>query len=140
MRSEIVDAIKGILSGTNKFGSVIGLGSDRPKYPLARVWLNGTPRDENLNDAPASLLELRAAVQIETWVAKDEDGNTDESGLYDLVDVVFDSLQNVKLPGAGSMPMVVYDHPALGAYSNEGPAVYTMQVSIRVSPQYFTTT
>lgn len=140
MRNEVAEAIKGLLLATGQFGAVLGLGSDKPSYPLARVWVNGSPRDNNINGAPNTLIDLRVAVQIETHLGKDDDGNSIDATLYGLVDTAFDALHNAKLPGRGSLPLIVYDHPGLGAYSSDGPAVYTMQVSARVMPETFSLT
>lgn len=140
MRDDIAQAIKGMLAATGMFGAVCGLGSDKPAYPLARVWINGCPRDGNIDNTPDALLDLRVVVQIETWLPKDNDGNSIDTALYDLVDTAFAGLHNKKIPGKGTLPLIAYDHPGLGAYSSDGPAVYTIQVSVRVAPQHFSIT
>lgn len=140
MRSDIAQAIKDMLAATGKFGTVCGLGSDKPTYPLVRAWINGCPKDGNINNTPDALIDLRVAVQIETWLPKDDDGNSIDTTLYDLVDTAFAALHDKKLPGRGSLPLITYDHPGLGGYSSDGPAVYTMQVSVKVAPQHFSIT
>lgn len=140
MRADIVKAIQGLLRATGVFSAVCGIGSDKPVYPLARVWANGCPANGNLNDAPTARIDLRVAVQIETCPEKDADGNTDESELYDLVDHAFKVLHNIKLPGKGSQPLIVHDHPGLQLYEQTKPMVYLLQVSVRVMPATFSLT
>lgn len=139
MRADIVGAIQELLRATGVFSRVCGIGSDKPAYPLARVWANGCPA-KNLDDAPKPRLDLRIAVQIETNPVKDADGNTDERALYDLVDRAFLALHNVKLPGKGSQPLIVHDHPGLQLYEQAKPMVYLLQVSARVMPASFSLT
>ncbi len=140
MRADIVKSIQGLLRATGVFSTVCGIGSDKPTYPLVRVWANGCPANGNLNDSPKARIDLRVAVQIETTPAKDANGNTDESALYDLVDQSFMALHNVKLPGKGSQPLVVHDHPGLQGYEQAKPAMYLLQVSVRVIPSSFSLT
>ncbi len=136
MRADIVKSIKGLLRGTGKFSTVCGIGSDKPTYPLARVWANGCPKD-NIENSPQAMIDLRVAVQIETHPVVDQDGNSDETALYDLVDQSFKALHDAKLPGKGSLPLIAYDHPGLSAYEQSKPLVYLMQVSVRVVPEAF---
>ena len=131
MRKEIVDYIKDRLTETGKYKEVCGLGSKTPEYPLARVWAPGCA-EPNPDNRPEARIDLRIAVQIETILREDKNGNSVDGGLYDLVDAAFAALQNLKLPGKGSQPLIVYDSPGLGEYKTDGPAVYTLQVSIRV--------
>ena len=138
MRSDIASVIKTALSGIGVFSAVVGVGSDKPQYPLARVWIPGTK--ENLDNAPQARIDLRAAVQIETWLDKDDDGNTIDGPLYDLVDQVFAALHGLQLPGRGSQPLVVYDSPGLGEYGSDRPVIYLLQVSARVLPDAFSLT
>jgi hypothetical protein len=140
MRSDLAQAIKDLLAATGQFGSVIGLGGDQPVYPLARVWIKGCPKADNLENRPEAMLDLRVIVRIEARLAKDGDGNSIDGPLYDLADTAFNALHNIKLPGKGSLPLVVYDHPGLRAYNSDGPAAHTMQVSARVLPQSFSLT
>jgi len=140
MRADIVKAIQDLLRATGAFSTVCGIGSDNPTYPLARVWANGCPANGNLNDSPKARIDLRVAVQVETNPVKDADGNTDESALYNLVDQSFMALHNVKLPGKGSQPLSVHDHPGLQGYKQAKPVVYLLQVSVRVIPASFSLT
>lgn len=140
MRADLVGTIQELLRATGAFSTVCGIGSDKPTYPLARVWVNGCPANGNLNDTPKARIDLRVAVQIETNPVKDADGNTDESTLYDLVDRTFLALHNVKLPGKGSQPLIVHDHPGLQGYEQSKPVVYLLQVSARVIPASFSMT
>lgn len=139
MRADIVKSIQGLLRGTGLFSTVCGIGSDKPTYPLARVWANGCPA-KNIDNSPQAMIDLRVAVQIETHPAIDEDGNTDETALYDLVDRSFIALHNVRFSGKGSLPLIVYDNPGLSAYEQSKPLVYLMQVSVRVVPASFSLT
>ncbi len=136
MRADIVNIIKGLLDGTGVFATVCGIGSEKPKYPLVRVWANGCPQ-KNMENIPQAMIDLRVAVQIETYPAADANGNTDETTLYDLVDRSFKALHDAKLPGKGSLPLIVYDHPGLSAYEQSKPLVYLMQASVRVVPEAF---
>lgn len=140
MRADVVNVIQELLRATGVFSTVCGIGSDKPVYPVARVWANGCPLNGNLNDAPKPRIDLRVAVQIETNPVKDADGNTDESALYDLVDQAFMALHNIKLPGKGSQPLIVHDHPGLQLYEQTKPMVYLLQVSVRVMPASFSLT
>lgn len=139
MRADIVGAIQGLLTATGAFSTVCGIGSDKPTYPLARVWANGCPAT-NIENTPQAMIDLRVAVQIETHPVIDADGNTDETKLYDLIDTTFNALHNVLLPGRGAKHLVVYDHPGLSAYEQSKPMVYLMQVSVRVLPELFSLT
>jgi len=136
MRADIVNSIRGLLRATGVFSTVCGIGSDKPTYPLARVWANGCPQT-NIEKRPQAMIDLRVAVQIETHPAVDQDGNTDETALYDLVDRAFGALHEVRFPGKGSLPLIVYDYPGLSAYEQSKPLVYLMQVSVRVVPGAF---
>lgn len=138
MRADIVTVIKNSLSGLGVFATVCGIGSDKPVYPLARVWIPGTK--DNLDNAPQARIDLRAVVQIETWLEKDADGNSIDGPLYDLVDSVFSALHGLQMPGRGSQPLIVYDSPGLGEYGNDRPATYLLQVSARVIPEAFSLT
>jgi len=138
MRSEIAETIKSLLMATGKFAAVVGIGADKPAYPLARVWINGSPKDSNINDSPDALIDLRVAVQIETWLPKDEQGDSVETVLYEMVDAAYLALHNAKLPGKGiARPLICLDHPGMTAYAHDSPAVYTMQVSVWVAPRHF---
>jgi len=136
MRADIVKAIQDLLRTTGAFSTVCGIGSDKPTYPLARVWANGCPQ-KNIENTPQAMIDLRVAVQIETNPVVDQDGNSDETLLYDLVDRAFKALHDAKLPGKGSLPLIVHDHPGLSAYEQSKPLVYLMQVSVRVVPEAF---
>ena len=138
MRADIANAVKDILSGTGAFATVSGIGCDKPSYPLARVWIPGCPK-ENLDNAPQARIDLRVAVQVETFLTE-SNGLTDDAPLYDLVDTAFAALHNQQLPGRGSQPLIVYDSPGLGEYRSDGPAVYLLQVSVRVLPDAFSLT
>lgn len=139
MRADIVKSIQDLLRATGVFSTVCGIGSDKPTYPLARVWANGCPQT-NIENSPQAMIDLRVAVQIETHPVVDQDGNTDETALYDLVDRAFEALHDAKLPGKGSLPLVAHDHPGLSAYEQSKPLVYLMQVSVRVVPGEFSIT
>ncbi|ADW16383.1 hypothetical protein Despr_0194 [Desulfobulbus propionicus DSM 2032] len=139
MRAEISDAIKGRLSSLGVFGSVCGLVADKPVYPLAKVWAPGCPK-ENLDNSPQARIDLRVAVQIETHLERDADGNSIDSPLYNLVDQVFSTLHGLQLPGRGSQPMIVFDSPGLSGFGDSGQAVYLLQVSVRVMPELFSLT
>lgn len=139
MRKELVSYIKTVLTNTGKFSTVCGLGSDKPKYPLVRVWVPGTP-PQNLDNDPQARIDLRIAVQIETMLEKDAEGNTIDGPLYDLVDETFSALHGALPQGAGIQPFIVYDSPGLGEYASDSPAVYLMQVSARVIPEAFALT
>jgi hypothetical protein len=139
MRADIADTIKSTLSGLGVFGAVCGLTADKPIYPLARVWIPGCPKD-NLDNAPQARIDLRVAVQIETHLERDADGNSIDGSLYDLVDQVFAALHGLQLPGRGSQPMIVYDSPGLSGLGESGQAVYMLQVSVRVIPELFSLT
>lgn len=136
MRADIVGAIQELLRATGVFSRVCGIGSDKPSYPLAKVWANGCPQ-KNIENRPQAMIDLRVAVQIETHPVLDQDGNSDETVLYDLVDSAFKALHNVELPVKGSLPLIVYDNPGLSAYEQSKPLVYLMQVSVRVVPEAF---
>lgn len=138
MRSEIASFIKAALSDVGVFSSVVGIGSDKPVYPLARVWIPGTK--DNLDNAPQARIDLRVAVQIETWLEKDDDGNSIDGPLYDLVDTVFTALHGLQMTGRGSQPLIVHDSPGLGEYGSDRPAIYLLQVSARVMPETFSLT
>jgi len=138
MRADIVNSIKGLLEATGVFSSVCGIGSEKPGYPLVRVWANGCPQT-NIENSPRAMIDLRVAVQIETHPVLDSNGNSDEAGLYDLVDSAFKALHNMKLPGKGSLPLIVFDHPGLSTYEQSKPLVYLIQVSVRVVPEAFST-
>ena len=139
MRADIVKSIQGLLRATGVFSTVCGIGSDKPTYPLARVWANGCP-PKNIENNPQAMIDLRVAVQIETHPVVDQDGNSDETALYDLVDRAFKALHNVRFSGKGSLPLIVYDNPGLSAYEQSKPLVYLMQVSVRVIPASFSLT
>lgn len=139
MRADVVKAIQDLLRATGVFSTVCGIGSDKPAYPLARVWANGCPQT-NIENSPQAMIDLRVAVQIETYPVLDLDGNSDETGLYDLVDSTFNALHDVKLPGKGSLPLIVYDHPGLSAYEQAKPLVYLLQISVRAVPEAFSIT
>lgn len=139
MRADIVKSIQDLLRATGVFSTVCGIGSDKPTYPLARVWANGCP-PKNIENNPQAMIDLRVAVQIETYPVVDQDGNSDETALYDLVDRAFGTLHEVKLPGKGSLPLIVYDSPGLSAYEQSKPLVYLLQVSVRVVPGEFSIT
>lgn len=141
MRADLVGAIRGILSGTRAFASVCGLSSDKPAYPLARVWCQGTP-EKNLDNAPQARIEIHFGVQIETVLAKDGDGNSIDGPLYDLADTAFNAMHGYQLPGRGSQKLIVYDSPGLSSFKSEGPgpAVYLMTVTVRVIPENFSLT
>ena len=139
MRADIADVIKGQLVGLGIFGTVCGMGCDKPAYPLARVWIPGCPK-ENLDNTPQARIDLRVALQLETWLKKDDDGNSIDAPLYDLVDQVFAALHDYKMAGKGSQPLVVHDFPGLGEYNSEGPTVYLLQISARVIPRTFSLT
>lgn len=139
MRADIVNAIKGLLVDTGVFTSVCGISSEKPGYPLARIWANGCPQI-NIENRPQAMIDLRVAVQIETFPVLDPDGNSDETVLYNLVDSAFEALHNVALPGRGLLPLIVHDHPGLSVFEQSKPLVYLMQVSVRVVPQAFSTT
>lgn len=138
MRADIVDVIKNSLGGLGVFATVCGIGSDKPTYPLARVWIPGTK--DNLDNAPQARIDLRAVVQIETWLEKDDDGNSIDGPLYDIVDSVFSALHGMQIPGRGSQPLIVYDSPGMGEYGADRPAIYLIQVSARVIPEAFSLT
>jgi len=139
MRSDIVGAIQGLLTSTGAFSTVCGIGSEKPVYPLARVWANGS-QQPNLENTPQAMLDLRVAVQIETMPVVDAFGNTDESTLYNLVDATFAAIHNVLLPGRGAKHLIVLDNPGLSAYEQSKPMVYLLQVSVRVLPDVFSLT
>lgn len=139
MRADITSAIKSIIKNAGVFGMVCGLDSSKPVYPLARVWVPGCPKD-NQDNSPQARIDLRIAVQIETLLERDSDGNTIDGPLYDLVDTVFSALHNKSLTGRGSQPLIVYDSPGLAGFQNDSPVVYLLQVSARVIPESFSLT
>jgi hypothetical protein len=140
MRAEIAQEIQKLLAATGQFKAVLGLGSDKPEYPLARVWVSGGLKDANIENRPEAFIDLRVVLQIEIWLAKDDDGNSIDGPIYDLVDVSFNALHGKKLPGKGSQHLIVYDFPGLIEYKSDAPAVYTIQVSARVLPKQFSLT
>ncbi len=139
MRSEIVTAVKDRLADTGVFSTLCGLSSDKPSYPLCRVWYHGGK--ENINNEPLTEIPSRIAVQIETVLEKDEDGNSIDGPLYDLVDAAFNSLSEYKLPGKGHGQFIVLDAPGIQEFkADSGPAVYLLTVLVPVVPKYFTLT
>ncbi len=139
MRSDIAHAIKEKLITLGIFSTVCGLGSDKPSYPLARVWIPGCPK-ENLDNKPEARIDLRVALQLETWLQKDQNGNSIDGPLYDLVDQAFAALHNYKLTGKGSQPLEVHDFPGISTYNSDGPTIYLLQISARVMPRSFSLT
>lgn len=139
MRSDIVTAIQEKLTAAGDFSMVCGLHSDKPAYPLARVWYQGAR--ENLDNEPQARLNSNIGVQIETVLEKDENGNSVDGPLYDLVDTAFNALHNYKLPGAGSQNLWVYDAPGLSGFkADDGPSIYLLTVTARVIPESFSLT
>lgn len=138
MRKELVASIKAALVASGAFSKVTGLGAEKPTYPLVRVYIPGS-KDENLDNSPQVRLDMRVAVQIETNLETDANGDTLDGPLYDLVDSVFSTLQNIVPPGikCGVQPLAVLDSPGLGAFNQEGPTVYLLQVATRVIPATF---
>lgn len=140
MRKELVNHIRAQLEATGAFGMVAGIGCEKPRYPLARVWSNSTPA-KNREDLPTAFIELAIAVQIETKLAVGVDGRTDDGPLYDLVDTVFSALHgHTPEDSKGLMPLIVHDAPGIGQYASDAPAVYVMQISAAVVPAAFSLT
>lgn len=141
MRAAVVTAVRERLENLNVFSKVCGLGYEaKEKGPLCRVWIQGGTPEGNPDNRPPRA-ELRIILQIETRIARDHSGDTDDGPLYDLVDAVVDGMHNYKLPGAGSEPFVVLDTPGFKGFDQEtGLAVYVLQAPIRVLPQNFTLT
>lgn len=139
MRSDIVAAIQTRLTATGVFSAVCGLSSDKPAYPLARVWYHGAK--ENINNEPLTEISSQIGVQIETVLEKDASGNSIDGPLYDLVDAAFNSLSEYKLPGKGHRQFIVMDSPGLQVFQmDSGPAVYLLTVFVRVIPDKFSLT
>lgn len=139
MRSEIVSAIQARLAASNAFAQVCGLHSDKPSYPLVRVWYHGTK--ENINNEPLTEITSSIGIQIETVLEKDAVGNSVDAPLYDLVDAAFNSLSEFKLPGRGHRQFIVLDQPGLQEFQiDSGPAVYLLTILVRVVPGKFSLT
>lgn len=141
MRSELVATIKALLTATEKFSTVCGMHSDKPAYPLARVWHHGSPK--NLDDTPQARIVTNLGVQIETILKKDAAGNSIDKPLYDLVDAAIAALHNVRPAGAGIQPLIVYDAPGMDAFQEKtdgSPAIYLLTVTARVIPETFALT
>ena len=139
MRADIVAAVQARLAGLAEVAMVCGLGVEKPAYPLVRVWAKGTP-ESNLDNAPQARIDLRLVVQIETYLETDEDGRTDETALYGAVDAVFTVLHGYQLPGRGSQPIIMFDHPGLLDLDADKRAIYQLQASVRVLPDLFSLT
>jgi len=139
MRKEIVSIVQAMLTASGAFAKVAGIRTDRPLYPLARVWIPGST-DKPIDTLPQALLDLRVAVQVETAIEMDADGNSLEGPLYDLVDAVFSALHAQFLPGvkSGAHPLIVFDSPGIGEFNPDGATAYLLQVSVRVVPAAFT--
>ena len=141
MRSEIVDAIKALLTETEEFETVCGMHSDKPSYPLVRVWYQGAPK--NLDDSPQARIVANLGIQIETILKKDLNGDSIDGPLYDLVDVAFNALHNVKIDANGIQPLIAYDSPGMDGFQEKtdgGPAIYLLTVTARVIPESFSLT
>lgn len=139
MRSEIITAVQALLASTGVFSMVCGMHSDKPDYPLCRVWYQGVKG--NISDKAITEISASIGVQIETVLAKDDNGNSIDAPLYSLVDTAFDALSEYKLPGKGSQQFIVMDSPGLQEFqADSGPAAYLMTVIARVVPGYFTLT
>lgn len=139
MRPELVTAIQVKLVATGVFSMVCGLHSDKPSYPLARVWYQGVK--DNINNEPLTEITSAIGVQIETVLEKDVNGNSIDGPLYDHVDTAFNALSEHKLPGKGHRQFIVLDHPGLQDFKIDGgPAAYLLTVFARVIPDKFTLT
>jgi hypothetical protein len=138
MRSDVVTAVKGRIEAIPEIAMVSGLGVDKPKYPLVRVWAKGTPA-ENLDNSPQARIDLRLVIQVETFLETVNDATVDD-GLYDAVDAVFAALHGHLLPGRGSQPIIVYDNPGLLNFDADKRVVYQLQASVRVMPGQFALT
>lgn len=139
MRSDLVAAIKAKLTATGVFTTVCGLSSEKPSYPLVRVWYQGAK--ENMDNSPQARLNSNLGVQIETNLVKDVNGDSVDGPLYDLIDAAFSALHNCELPAIGIQKLIVLDSPGLSEYkADSGPAIYLLTVSARVIPEAFSLT